>query len=109
MRYQEFRRHVWILWREARHRDPIPPEYRAWIVARTVGRVMEAQWALDAKAGKLTDAATELGLHLLYDYARHFDSTERLRFAFWWQHVMEHGFNGDNPLAHLHKKASVTV
>ena len=102
MRYAELRRHVWMLWREARHKDLIPPEYRAWIVNKTVERVLDAQLHHD-------DASGELGVHLLYDYARHFDSIERLRFAFWWQHVMEHGFDGENPLSHLHKKASVKV
>lgn len=102
MRYAELRRHVWMLWREARHLDTIQPEYRSWIVARTVERVLDAQLHND-------NASDELGLHLLHDYRTQFDSTERLRFAFWWQHVMEHGFNGDNPLAHLHKKAKVTV
>lgn len=102
MRYTEFRRHVWMLWREARHLDTIQPEYRSWIVSKTVERVLDAQLHHD-------DAPGELGVHLLHDYRKQFDSTERLRFAFWWQHVMEHGFNGDNPMAHLHKKAKVTV
>lgn len=102
MRYAEFRRHVWMLWREARHRDPIDKPFRDWIASRTVERILDAQLHHD-------NAATELGLHLLHDYRDQFDSTERLRFAFWWAHVMEHGFNGDNPLKHLHKKASVTV
>lgn len=102
MRYVEFRRHVWMLWCEARHLYPIDKDYRAWIVARTVERVLEAQLHHD-------DASGELGVHLLYDYADKFNSTERLRFAFWWQHVMEHGFDADNPLAHLHRKAKVTV
>lgn len=102
MRYAELRRHVWMLWCEARYRYPIPPDFRAWIVSRTVERVLDAQARHD-------DAAGELGVHLLYDYNPRFDSTERLRFAFWWQHVMEHGFDGENPLSHIHKKASVRV
>lgn len=102
MRYIEFRRHVWMLWREARHKDTIQPEYREWVVQKTVERVLSAQVAHD-------DAAEELGLHLLHDYREQFDSTERLRFAFWWQHVMEHGFDGENPMSHLHKKAGVKV
>lgn len=102
MRYIEFSRHVWMLWREARHLDPIDPGYRDWIVARTIERVLDATLAHD-------QAPTELGLHLLHDYRNQFNPTERLRFAFWWQHVMEHGFDGDNPMAHLHKKAKVTA
>lgn len=96
MRYHELRRHVWILWREARYLDPIDPVYRSWIVARTVERVLDAQLHHDG-------AADELGLHLLHDYRDQFDSTERLRFAFWWQHVMNFGFDSDNPLKNLHK------
>lgn len=102
MRYAELRRHVWMLWREARHRHPIDGPYREWIVERTVERVLDAQAGHD-------NAATELGLHLLHDYRDQFDSTERLRFAFWWAHVMEHGFDGENPLSHIHKKAKVRV
>lgn len=101
MRYRELRTHVWTLWREARYGDQIDAPYRAWIISRTNERVLDAQLVHD-------DAAGELGVHLLHDFREQFDSTERLRFAFWWQHVMEHGFDGDNPLRHLHKpKATV--
>lgn len=87
---------MWILWREARHRDPVPPVYREWIVARTVERVLDAQAHHD-------NAAEELGEHLAHDYRDRIDTAELPRFQFWWQHVMNHGFNGDNPLKHLHK------
>lgn len=102
MRYAELSRHVWMLWEQARYRYFIDPDYRTWIVARTVERVLDATAAAD-------NAADELGLHLLHDYRARFDSTERLRFAFWWQHVMQHGFDGDNPMAHLHKKGKVAA
>lgn len=99
MRYAEFSRHVWVLWLEARHQHPIDPPYRAWIVDRTVERALDAQVHHD-------HAVDELGLHLLHDYTPHLpDLLERNRFVFWWHHVMERGFNTDNPLAHLHKPA----
>lgn len=97
MRYHELRRHVWLLWREARHQDEIPAQYREWIVARTVERVIDAQLHHD-------NAAHELGQHLIHDYGRHIpDQTEHDRFHFWWDHVMNFGFNTPNPLRHLHK------
>lgn len=96
MRYSEMSRHVWILWNQARYLYPIHPVYRSWIVERTVERVLDAQAHHD-------DAANELGLHLLHDYRDRLNPTERLRFTFWWQHVMNHGFDGDNPMKHLHK------
>lgn len=85
-----------MLWREARFGDGIHPDYRSWIVDRTVERVLDAQLHHD-------NAPTELGLHLLHDYQGHLNQTERIRFGFWWQHVMNHGFHSDNPLRHLHK------
>lgn len=97
MRYTEFRRHVWMLWREARFGDGIHPDYRSWIVARTVERVIDAALHHD-------NAPTELGAHLLHDYTPRLDPSERHRFQFWWQHVMNFGFDADNPLKHLHKQ-----
>lgn len=94
MRYSELSRHVWMLWREARHGDAIDKPYRAWIVSRTVERVLDATLHHDR-------APEELGLHLLHDFRPRMDSDERLKFAFWWRHVMEHGFDGVNPLASL--------
>lgn len=96
MRYAELSRHVWMLWCEARHLHPIDPPYRAWIVERTIERALEAALHHD-------HAVDELGLHLLADYSPRLDLVERNRFVFWWAHVMDHGFNADSPLAHLHK------
>lgn len=98
MRYAELRRHVWILWREARFLDPVDPQYRRWIAARTLGRVFDAATVCD-------NAANELCKHLAHDYR--LDGTELLRFTFWWNHAMEKGFNGENPLKHLHKPGKV--
>jgi hypothetical protein len=98
MRYAELRRHVWMLWREARYLDPIDGPYRKWITERTLDRVFEAALVTD-------DAPDELAKHLAHDYR--FDNLERSRFMFWWNHVMEKGFDSDNPLAHLHKKVAV--
>lgn len=95
MRYQELRKHTWMLWREARYGDAIDPGYRKWAVGRTVEWTLEAHIADDR-------AIDELGLHLLHDFHDQFDSTERLRFAAWWDRVMDHGFDGDNPMKHLH-------
>ena len=101
MRYAELRSHVWMLWCEARHRYTIEPPFRAWIVERTVERTLEAQVHHD-------NATDELGKHLAHDYRAHLrDDQEQSRFAFWWQHVMNHGFSGDNPLAHIHKNTAV--
>ncbi|MFC0456740.1 hypothetical protein ACFFGR_09320 [Arthrobacter liuii] len=96
MRYVELRRHVWMLWERDRYGYVIDPTYREWIVARTVERVINATLHHD-------DAPAELGAHLLHDYTPRLDPVERPRFQFWWQHVMEYGFDGENPLRHLHK------
>lgn len=100
MRYAELSRHVWILWCEARHLAPVDPQYRKWITERTIDRVFDASMATD-------NAPDELCKHLAHDYR--LESTELLRFNFWWNHVMEKGFDADNPLAHLHKKARVAA
>lgn len=98
VRYAELRKHVWILWCEARHLHPIEPHYRRWITARTLGRVFDATAANVA-------APDELAAHLAFDYR--LEGRELDRFMFWWGHAMEKGFNTDNPLAHLHKKGKV--
>ncbi|WP_427130344.1 hypothetical protein [Pseudarthrobacter sp. S9] len=98
MRYAELRRHVWILWCEARHLHMIDSQYRRWITEQTLARVFDASVAAD-------NAPDELAKHLAHDYR--LDGTELLRFMFWWNHIMEKGFSGDNPLAHIHKGRKV--
>jgi hypothetical protein len=70
------------------------PQYRKWIVERTHDRICDAALVAD-------DAPDELGTHIAHDYR--LDGKELDRFRFWWQHVLEHGFDSPNPLAHLHK------
>lgn len=98
MRYVEFSRHVRILWQQARHGYALDPQYREWIVERTIDRIFDATLHHD-------NAPDELGKHLAWDYR--LEGQEHDRFNHWWQHVMEHGFNTPNPLSHLHKQGKV--
>ena len=100
MRYADLSRHVWILWSEARYGHEVDPAYRKWIVERTHDRICDAALADDT-------APDELGKHLVWDY-RLVDQ-EKMRFNFWWAHVLNNGFDADNPLAGLHKKKVVTA
>jgi hypothetical protein len=93
-RYAEMSRHVRILWAQARYGGEIDPTYRAWITMRTTDRLFDAMLAHD-------DATDELRKHLAHDYR--LEGQEPERFDFWWDHILDHGFDGPSPLKQLHK------
>lgn len=91
MTYARFSDQVRVLWTEARYGWEMEPTYLTYL------------------QGKVIDFLTLAPLHALDQYRDHLafdyrlDATETQRFAYWWAHITEKGFNAGNPLANLHK------